>query len=134
MKPYRYQYPLKVRWSEVDGQGIVFNANYLMYLDLAYQEYLRRAVKVSEGMPKTVLAKSTLTFKASAKFDDDLKVSVHTANIGRTSMTVQFRMTREDDLLFEAENIYVYVDDTEHKPIMVPNDWRNAIADYEQGR
>ena len=26
-------YPLRVRYSEVDCQGVVFNANYLMYFD-----------------------------------------------------------------------------------------------------
>ena len=34
-------YPLRVRYSEVDCQGVVFNANYLMYFDTTITEYFR---------------------------------------------------------------------------------------------
>ena len=33
--------PLRVRWNEVDAQGIVFNAQYLAYLDVASTGYWR---------------------------------------------------------------------------------------------
>ena len=32
---------LRVRWSEVDMQGIVFNGHYLTYFDVAFSEYWR---------------------------------------------------------------------------------------------
>lgn len=134
MKPFRYAYPLKVRWSEVDPQGIVFNANYLMYLDLAYQAYLKTGVAVTDGVPSTVLAKSTLTFLASATFDDEIEVLVHTERIGRSSMNVQFRVMREEQMLLEADHVYVYVDVEQKKPMAVPQTWRDAIDEYEQGR
>jgi YbgC/YbaW family acyl-CoA thioester hydrolase len=31
----------RVRWAEVDMQHVVFNANYLMYFDVAIAEYWR---------------------------------------------------------------------------------------------
>lgn len=40
-KAASFQYRLRVRYSEVDSQGIVFNANYLNYLDVAITEYFR---------------------------------------------------------------------------------------------
>ena len=33
---------LRVRWSEVDMQKIVFNAHYLTYIDMAMAAYWRR--------------------------------------------------------------------------------------------
>ena len=39
---FTFFHPLRVRWSEVDPQGIVFNPNYLAYADLALTEYMRR--------------------------------------------------------------------------------------------
>lgn len=134
MQRFRYVYPLKVRWSEVDPQGIVFNANYLLYLDLAYQAYLKTGLAVTQGIPSTVLAKSTLTFLAPATFDDDIQVWVHTERIGRSSMNVRFRIDREQETLLEAEHVYVYVDVDEKKPMAVPQTWRDAIDTYEQGR
>ena len=32
---------LRVRWAEVDRQGIVFNGNYLLYFDVGITEYWR---------------------------------------------------------------------------------------------
>ena len=36
-----FTHSLRVRYAEVDSQGIVFNANYLNYLDVAITEYFR---------------------------------------------------------------------------------------------
>ena len=38
---FRLAHTLRVRWAEVDPQSIVFNANYLMYFDVAATEYWR---------------------------------------------------------------------------------------------
>ena len=32
---YRLRIPLRVRWAEADMQGVVFNAHYLTYCDVA---------------------------------------------------------------------------------------------------
>ena len=32
---------IRVRYSEIDGQGVVFNAHYLTYFDTAITEYFR---------------------------------------------------------------------------------------------
>ena len=34
-------YPIRVRWSEIDSQNIVFNGHYLNYFDIAITEYWR---------------------------------------------------------------------------------------------
>ena len=33
--------PVRVRFGEVDRQGIVYNGNYVVYTDLAFEEFLR---------------------------------------------------------------------------------------------
>ena len=38
---FRFVQPLRVRWSEVDLQAIVFNGHYLMYFDTAVAGYWR---------------------------------------------------------------------------------------------
>ena len=38
---FNYFYSFRVRYSEIDAQGIVFNAHYLTYFDSAMTEYLR---------------------------------------------------------------------------------------------
>ena len=38
-------HPLRVRWAEADMQGVVFNAHYLAYFDIAITEYWRVLAK-----------------------------------------------------------------------------------------
>ena len=40
---FRYFLPLSVRYNEVDAQGIVFNAHYLTWYDMAVSAYIRAA-------------------------------------------------------------------------------------------
>ena len=39
-----FVHELRVRYGECDPQGIVFNANYLLYFDVAFTELWREAV------------------------------------------------------------------------------------------
>jgi acyl-CoA thioester hydrolase len=66
-----------VRYGECDPQGIVFNANYLLYLDVAFTELWRAAVgpwqdMVDRGVD-AVVAEANLVFRAPARFDDELR-------------------------------------------------------------
>jgi acyl-CoA thioester hydrolase len=38
---FRFAHRLRVRWAEVDRQGIVFNGHYLTYFDVGITEYYR---------------------------------------------------------------------------------------------
>ena len=37
---YTFFYPFRIRYSEVDGQSIVYNSHYLTFFDTAIIEYL----------------------------------------------------------------------------------------------
>ncbi|WP_258111410.1 thioesterase family protein [Alicyclobacillus sp. SP_1] len=133
---YHFAHPLRVRFAEVDAQQVVFNAHYLTYLDIAFAAYLKRGVQVwQEGLPRTVIARTTLEFKNSARYDDDLLVSVRTAHIGRTSLRVEFAVLRvvgeSEELLATAETTYVYIHQDSKRPAPVPDDWRETILRYE---
>ena len=131
MDGYRFSHPLRVRWAEVDGQRIVYNANYLMYLDIAFGEYLRRELGLGESFPATVMAKTTLQYKSSLAYDEAFRVCVRTVAMGRTSFTVEFAVVKADGTIaLEAETVYVHVNDA-GRPDALPETWREAFAAYE---
>ena len=41
IESYKFTHNLRVRWSEVDSQKVVFNANYLNYFDIGVTEYYK---------------------------------------------------------------------------------------------
>ena len=77
---FHFSHKLRVRFAETDAQKIVFNGNYLTYYDVAWTEYFRALglsykELIANGVD-TVLARTTMEFKATAEFDDLLDVYV----------------------------------------------------------
>ena len=134
---FRFSHRLRVRWAEVDPQNIVFNANYLMYFDVAASEYWRElGFAYPEGFSKfgadTFVVKAGLEFHAPARYDDEIDLLVRLARIGRISMRVAIEVYRGDDHLVTGELIYVVADPATRKPMPVPDAIRAAIAGYER--
>lgn len=88
---FTFFHALRVRWAEVDPQGIVFNGNYLTYLDVAITEYYRRfgmtyPADLLRGGGDLFALKSTLEYRAPAHFDDWLEIGTRVARLGRSSL------------------------------------------------
>lgn len=101
---------LRVRWGEVDAQGVVFNANYLMYADVAVTEFMRSngiMEDCREEFGQVFVVDARLSFRASARFDDVLKLTVRCARIGRSSFVLTVEMSRAGEVLCVAEMTYV---------------------------
>ena len=94
---------LRVRYGECDPQGIVFNANYLLYFDVAFTELWRHAVGPWQQMPQrgidAVVAHAELDFRSPARFDDELALSAKVVRLGETSLTTEIDVLRGEELL-----------------------------------
>jgi acyl-CoA thioester hydrolase len=115
---YRHRLSLRVRWAEVDQQGVVFNAHYLTYCDLCVTEYwraigLRYPQDFLQQGSDTFVRKAGIEYHAPARFDDELEVCGRTARLGRSSLRFVIEMVRRgqpDTALIGAELIYVNAD------------------------
>lgn len=138
MNDYRFSHRLKVRYSEIDGQKIVFNAHYMTYIDVAVTEYFQEGLKLDFEAEDFdfVLAKSTLEYKKSARLNDWLTIWCKMTKIGNTSMTMNFIITREgeEDPILLAEIIYVSYDPHTNTTRPVPKSVRNRIEAFESGQ
>jgi acyl-CoA thioester hydrolase len=98
-----FAHKLRVRYGECDPQGIVFNANYLLYFDVAFTELWRAALgpwqeMVDRGID-AVVADARISFRAPARFDDELELRAQPTRIGTTSITTQIDVVREQAVL-----------------------------------
>lgn len=110
-----FKYYLRVRYGECDAQKVVFNARYGDYVDLAVTEFMRAIGLNSAGMFTEFdyqLVKQTTEWRAPARFDDALEVTVQTKHIGTTSFSVlaEFRIAGTEPVTATAETVYVNVD------------------------
>ncbi|MCP4114862.1 MAG: acyl-CoA thioesterase [Desulfobacteraceae bacterium] len=126
---FEFFYPLRVRYAEIDAQGVVFNAHYLTYFDTALTEYLRfldydymGAVK-SKGIDFH-LVKSTIEYLAPVHFDDTIEIGVRAKQVGNTSITWELGIFREnnDRCLTLGEIIWVCARQGENRSCPLPPD------------
>ena len=127
-----------MRYAEIDGQKIVYNAHYLTYLDLAFTEYFRALgiEFVDEGAFSTSLVKATLEYKRPARLDDLLDIHVSIPRLGNTSFTGRYRISPHghpaaEDAHMEAEIVYVSVTES-GRPTPIPAFVRERIAGVER--
>jgi acyl-CoA thioester hydrolase len=112
--PPAYVHELRVRYGECDPQGIVFNANYLLYFDVAFTELWREAVgpwdeMVERGLD-AVVAEANLRFRAPARYDDVLELRARVVRLGTTSLTTEIDVVRDEEVLVEGVLRHVLVD------------------------
>lgn len=111
-EPFRHQ--LRVRYAECDPQGVLFNANYLAYIDHTITELWRAAYGGYNAMldrgVDIVVAEASLRFLGSARFDEQVTVEATVAQLGNTSVTTSYRFIRDGKQLLEATLRHVFVD------------------------
>ncbi|WP_373486671.1 acyl-CoA thioesterase [Blastomonas sp.] len=134
--------PKRVRYHEVDLQNIVFNANYLMYADVAITEYFR-ALRVANGLGgdgafnffapdhDMMVRHATIDYRASAKADDMLDLATRITRFGTSSLTSQCAIFRGDALLTVVTITYVHFALATDRPALVPQGFRDMVAAFE---
>ena len=129
---------LRVRWGECDAQGIVFNAQYMNYIEVAQAEYFRNLglrLYSDELRKRFDLAtvKATLEYMSPARVDDMLYIYIGVARIGNSSITFQAEMYAEDaeQHCTRAEVIYANFDADTGTPRRIPDDIRSIIKLFE---
>lgn len=133
---FRFSLPLRVRWAEVDPQGVVFNGNYLTYFDVGMTEYFRAlGYPYPDGLAPfdsdLYVVRSVIDYHQPAAYDDQLDILVRTGRLGRTSLQLLLEIHRGEDHLISGELVYVNTDlhDTRSKPI--PDPIRETITAFE---
>lgn len=105
---------LRVRYGECDPQGVVFNAHYLAYFDIAITELLRAAFGSYQALGDRgvdmVVAEARVRYHRPAHFDDELTLEVEIARLGTTSITTDYRVLRDEELLVDGTLRHVVVD------------------------
>lgn len=133
-----FQYLLRVRYAECDGQKVVFNARYAEYIELATTEFMRAmglADTLIGGSYDYQLVKQTIEWKGSARFDDVVAVSVTTEAVGNTSFTTahQFRIAGRSEVFARAETVYVMVSAESLEKVNIPDDLRVRLLQGARG-
>jgi len=109
-----FEYSLRVRYMEVDAQGVVFNAWYLTYFDEAMAAFLGfRGLPYAEMLDAgfdVQLVHCETDWTTGLHWQDEVLVAVSTARLGRTSFALDFQTRRNGgQVTCSARTVYVVV-------------------------
>lgn len=138
---------LRVRYNEADMQGIVFNANYLVYADIGVTEYFRKLAVKAQAQGQIDNANATgflnsfggdcwvrhaeVDFRGPAHADDMLNVAARIIRFGRTSFATRVQIYRGADLLSIINLTQVWFDSASQKVAPVAPGFIAAVEAFE---
>lgn len=124
---------LRVRYSECDVQGVVFNARYGEYVDVALTEFFRCKLGGYHALLNQELdsqiVRQTTQWESPARFDDVIACHVRTVKLGTTSFVIETDMREHvsNRRFALTESVYVMVDNTSFNKIAIPQSIRESL-------
>lgn len=92
---------LRVRYVETDKMGVVYNSNYLIWFEIGRVELMRELGHSYHQMEldgfMLPIAKVTCRFKASATYDDQIRIHTSILRLRRSLIQFAYEVFRESD-------------------------------------
>jgi YbgC/YbaW family acyl-CoA thioester hydrolase len=125
----------KIRYSDCDPQGIVFNGNYARYWDDAVTDWMDEAgfggLDLGGTGADMVAARLEIDFTATAGLGDVLETEVEVEKLGNTSMTLAITSRRGSDgeTVARGREVVVFIDPETFTPRPIPDVIRSAFTE-----
>jgi acyl-CoA thioester hydrolase len=122
---------VRVRYSEVDMERIVFNGHYLAYVDDTADSWFRAQLgpKFDSEDFNFVVKKAVLTWEAPATIGDVIEMTASVSRWGRTSFDVTVDGSIAKTQAFTAVMTYVAVEAVTHQATPVPDRVRRLLSE-----
>ena len=126
---------ISVRFAETDAQGIVHNAVYLVWFELARVEYLERFAggypAVRERGIEALVLESHVRYVTPARFADRLRVYARCCDVRGARFRYEYMIERDGDRIADGWTAHATVDARTFRPTRVPEWLAQAIARAE---
>ena len=122
-----FRFGFRVRYSEVDYQGIVYFAHYATYFDVAIHEFFRSlpydytAIRRTTGTDFNIV-RSVVEYRRPLRFDEPFAVEVALGRIGRTRLTFTPAIWVQGEIEPRAtgEVVWVHADQATMRAVALP--------------
>jgi acyl-CoA thioester hydrolase len=138
MDGYRFFEELKVRFSETDAQGVVHNAVYLVWFEIARVAYLGQFPGgykglVEQGIDATT-TEASVRYLDGTRFDDELRIHVRARDVRGARFRFEYVVERVNEppaIVAEGWTAHACVNAETLRPTRMPPWLAEAIADVE---
>jgi acyl-CoA thioester hydrolase len=132
-----FRHPFRVRYSEVDCQGLVYFAHYATYCDVAIHEFFRSLPYDYTEVRKTTgtdfnIVRAVLEYRRPLRFDEAFEVEIRLSRIGRSSLTFRPALFAQGEAepRATAEMISVHADQASMRAVPLPERLLGLLEPY----
>ncbi len=133
---FSHTIPIQIRFNDIDYMGHVSNSAYHQYLDVARIDYFSDVLqdKIQWEDKTLILVHFNIDFIAPVYLSDEIMICSKTDRIGNKSISMtQYIVSQKDNELRSTSScVMVCFQKSASKSIVIPDDWRKKIEDFEQ--
>ena len=130
---------LRVRYAETDQMGVVYYANYLVWMEIGRTDFCAasgfryRDLETREGIAIAV-AEARCRYRAPARYDDDVLVRTTLERLRRRTLRFSYEILNEGtgQVLAAGETVHVVVGIRDGRPRALPDAWHGMLAPWEK--
>ncbi|HLK45421.1 MAG TPA: thioesterase family protein [Acidimicrobiales bacterium] len=135
MHGFRFSTPIRVRFAETDAQGIVHNANYPVWFEVARVAYLEAYAggyqRLRELGLEAVVLETHVRYLQPTRFDDRLQVHARCVDVRGARFRYEYAIERAGELVADGWTAHATVDGGTFRPTRIPDWLREAISAAE---
>ena|SRR5690625_3829837 len=130
-----FSLPTRVYWEDTDAGGVVYHARYVAFMERARTEWMRAlghgqdALRAAHGLVFAVRA-MRMDFRAPARLDDVLDVTVALRECRRASLVVDQAVECDGRLLLDAQVRLAALDAEGFRPRGIPEALYGQLAEH----
>jgi len=131
-----FTWPVRVYWEDTDAGGVVYHARYLAFMERARSEWMRARGWGQELLRSRddlvfVVRAMEIDFRAPARLDDQLEVSVALVECRGASFVVAQQVVRGDVVLIEAKVRIAALTASSFRPRAIPEPLLSELKQLE---
>jgi acyl-CoA thioester hydrolase len=121
---------VRVRYSETDAMGRVYNSHFFVYFEVGRVEYLLQC-----GIPYSYMeeqgiympvAETACRYLAPARFEDILTVETSVGTAGRARVRFNYAVKRGEVVVAEGYTVHA-ARGRDGRPIRIPEEWARRL-------
>jgi acyl-CoA thioester hydrolase len=132
---FSYSTEIRVRFAETDAQGIVHNANYAVWFEVARVGYLERYAggyqRLRDLGLEALVLETYVRYVRPAVFDDRLLVHARCLGVSGARFRYEYAVERDGALIADGWTAHATVDAGTLRPTRVPGWLADAIVTAE---
>ena len=115
--------------------GVVYYANYFVWLEVARTEYLRSCGVTYRHLEDKgfylMVASAACQYKAPARYDDIVRIQSWIPAIKNSSLSFEHKLYVGDKLIATGESVHVFVNKA-GKPVRIPEEIRELHGKHSK--